>query len=139
MATHCGEVKGNNFDVSLHVPSTGLFFMTYELLKRTLTPSGQSTEDLSVGRILIAGGIAGCSCGLFMPLDTLKSRFQTAPHGKYPNGLRDVIMDLALSEGARGFCKGLTPYLIRAFPANAACFLGAEMTMKALNRFSTTL
>ena len=37
------------------------------------------------------------------------------------------------TEGPSALFKGLSPVMIRAFPANAACFLGFEMTMKLLN------
>lgn len=36
-------------------------------------------------------------------------------------------------EGPFALFRGLTPVMIRAFPANAACFLGYEVTMKFLN------
>ena len=37
------------------------------------------------------------------------------------------------TEGPASLFKGLTPVMLRAFPANAACFLGFEVTMKFLN------
>jgi solute carrier family 25 carnitine/acylcarnitine transporter 20/29 len=30
--------------------------------------------------------------------------------------------------------RGFTPVMLRAFPSNAACFLGYEMAIKALDR-----
>ena len=41
--------------------------------------------------------------------------------------------ELYRREGARAFFKGLGPALVRAFPANAACFLGVEVSMKMMN------
>lgn len=35
-------------------------------------------------------------------------------------------------EGVAGMFRGVTPCLIRAFPANATCFLAYEYTKKAL-------
>lgn len=67
-----------------------------------------------------------------VPPDTLKSRFQTAPPGKY-NGLMDVLKELIAQEGVTGVYKGLGPAMLRAFPANAACFLGVETSKKLLN------
>ncbi len=93
--------------------------------------------------------------------DTVKSRYQTAPAGKY-TGLTQVFMEivsliLATStilnlslivniittmylfslqirmEGPRGLFQGLTPALLRAFPANAACFLGVELSLRLFN------
>ena len=37
------------------------------------------------------------------------------------------------TEGPGSLFKGLTPVILTAFPANAACFLGFEVAMKVLN------
>lgn len=56
-----------------------------------------------------------------------------APEGTYPNGIRDVFKDLWVKEGPLALYKGITPVLLRAFPANAACFVGFELCKKFLN------
>ena len=66
-----------------------------------------------------------------MPLDTVKSRYQVAPAGQY-SGVAAVATDIMAKEGIRGFYKGIVPVLVRAFPANAACFLGYEAASKVL-------
>ena len=53
--------------------------------------------------------------------------------GKYPNGIRSVFKDVIKNDGWRALYRGIGPILIRAFPANAACFLGVETAMKAMN------
>ncbi|XP_033922206.1 mitochondrial carnitine/acylcarnitine carrier protein isoform X1 [Melopsittacus undulatus] len=91
-------------------------------------------NDLSAPRILFAGGLAGIfNWEVAIPPDMLTSHFQTAPPGKYPNGFRDVLRELIREEGAASLYKGFTAVLIRAFPSNAACFLGFEVAMKFLN------
>ena len=55
-----------------------------------------------------------------------------APAGKYA-GIGDVLRELIRTEGIGSLYKGIVPVMLRAFPANAACFLGFEMTMKFLN------
>ncbi|KAK2503503.1 LOW QUALITY PROTEIN: hypothetical protein MC885_018233, partial [Smutsia gigantea] len=93
-----------------------------------------SANELSVPRILMAGGMAGIfNWAVAIPPDVLKSRFQTAPPGKYPNGFRDVLKELIQNEGVTSLYKGFNAVMIRAFPANAACFLGFEVAMKFLN------
>jgi solute carrier family 25 carnitine/acylcarnitine transporter 20/29 len=67
-----------------------------------------------------------------IPPDVLKSRYQTAPEGRY-TGIRQVFVELMRTEGIRALYKGIVPVMLRAFPANAACFLGYELTMKFLN------
>lgn len=68
-----------------------------------------------------------------IPPDVLKSRLQTAPAGTYPNGVRDVFRELMAKDGILALYKGVTPVMLRAFPANGACFLGYEVAMKFLN------
>lgn len=107
--------------------------MTYEWLQTVLTPEGGNRSDLSVGKTLFAGGMAGIfNWMVAIPPDVLKSRLQTAPEGKYA-GLGDVFREAMRNEGVRAFYKGCTPVMIRAFPANAACFMGFEVALKALN------
>jgi len=38
------------------------------------------------------------------------------------------------NEGMKAFWRGFTPCLIRAFPANAACFFTYEFTRKLLGQ-----
>lgn len=64
---------------------------------------------------------------------TFVSFLITAPEGTYPNGVRDVFKDLMVKEGPLALYKGIIPVLLRAFPANAACFVGFEMCRKFLN------
>ncbi|XP_061430099.1 mitochondrial carnitine/acylcarnitine carrier protein [Lethenteron reissneri] len=129
-----GVYKGTALTLMRDVPASGMYFMTYEWLKNVLTPEGGSVSDLSVPKILFAGGMAGIfNWAVAIPPDTLKSRFQTAPEGKYPHGFRDVLRELVREEGVLSLYKGFTAVMLRAFPANAACFLGFEVAMKFLN------
>ncbi len=76
--------------------------------------------ELSPLRVLFAGGMAGVlNWVVGIAPDTLKSRLQTAPEGTYPRGLRDVFPRLIKSEGFFALFKGITPVMLRAFPANA--------------------
>ena len=126
--------KGTAATLLRDVPASGMYFMTYEWLQQALTPEGKSRSDLSAGRTLFAGGMAGIfNWCVAIPPDVLKSRLQTAPHGTYPNGIRDVFKVMVKEEGVRALYKGAAPVMIRAFPANAACFFGYEVAMKFLN------
>ncbi|KAK1150540.1 mitochondrial carnitine/acylcarnitine carrier protein-like [Acipenser oxyrinchus oxyrinchus] len=128
-----GVYKGTVLTLMRDVPTSGVYFMSYEWLKNILTPEGQSVSELSVPRILFAGGMAGLfNWAVALPVDVLKSNFQTAPEGKY-SGFRDVLRELIREEGLGSLYKGFSAVMLRAFPANAACFLGFEITMKFLN------
>ncbi|XP_053339397.1 mitochondrial carnitine/acylcarnitine carrier protein [Clarias gariepinus] len=125
--------KGTILTLIRDVPSSGLYFLTYEYLKAVLTPEGETVDRLSTPRILFAGGTAGIvNWAVALPPDVLKSNFQTAADGRY-SGVVDVLRTLLREEGARALYKGLSAVMLRAFPANAACFLGFEMALKCLN------
>lgn len=106
------------------------YFSSYEYLKKNLTPAG--AKDPGVAGTLLAGGTAGVLNWIVaLPIDTLKSRYQVAPDGKY-SGISAVFADIMKTEGPKGLFRGLAPVMLRAFPANAACFLGVETAMKVL-------
>lgn len=118
------------------VPASGMYFLTYEYVKKAMAPKEGETQDPSK-RLLVtifAGGMAGiANWAIGMPADVLKSRLQTAPEGTYKNGIRDVFRELMKNEGPLALYKGVTPVMLRAFPANAACFIGFEIFMNFLN------
>lgn len=92
---------------------------------------------LSNSIISITAGVANWTVG--MPQDVLKSRLQTAPEGTYPNGIRDVFKTLMKNEGPLALYKGFLPVMVRAVPANAACFVGLELCMNFLNKVAPNL
>lgn len=128
--------KGTGATLVRDIPGSIAWFGTYELMKRQMMrfqnidpESGQ----LSPVAVLVAGGIAGMACWtVAIPADVLKSRFQTAPAGQY-SGILDVYKHLMKEEGPGALFRGIRPALIRAFPANAACFLGMELARDFLS------
>ncbi|KAK7102306.1 mitochondrial carnitine/acylcarnitine carrier protein-like [Littorina saxatilis] len=126
--------RGSAATLLRDVPASGMYFMSYEWMQHLLTPAGHDRSELSIMRTLFAGGMAGIfNWMVAIPPDVLKSRLQTAPHGKYPNGIRDVTRELLREDGILALYRGVTPVMLRAFPANAACFVGYEIAMKFLN------
>ncbi|XP_069693583.1 congested-like trachea protein [Periplaneta americana] len=125
--------KGTFATMLRDVPASGMYFMTYEFVKRLFL---EHSEHGQIGLLatIIGGGCAGIANWLIgMPADVLKSRLQTAPEGTFPNGIRDVFKNLMKEEGPLALYKGVVPVMLRAFPANAACFIGFELCMKFLN------
>lgn len=74
-------------------------------LIHTYTHTGSSRDDLSPLRVMAAGSVAGVlNWTAAIAPDTLKSRLQTAPEGKY-RGVRDVFVELvSLCEHATRWC-----------------------------------
>eukprot|EP00123_Amoebidium_parasiticum_P019525 comp26309_c0_seq1/m.47095 comp26309_c0_seq1/g.47095 ORF comp26309_c0_seq1/g.47095 comp26309_c0_seq1/m.47095 type:complete len:317 (-) comp26309_c0_seq1:587-1537(-) len=112
--------------------ASAFYFSTYEVLKQYFTQPGETKPG--VGGTLLAGGCAGMlNWAAALPIDTLKSKLQTAPEGKYPHGIRSVFVQLVKTEGFFSLYRGFAPVMLRAFPANAACFLGFETAVKVLD------
>ncbi|KAL3982833.1 Protein dif-1 [Acanthocheilonema viteae] len=119
------------------VPASGVYLATYEHLKK-LFAGDNTTKDLNPLSTLMAGGLAGiANWSICIPPDVLKSRLQTAPEGKYPEGIRSVFKEIMREEGPKALFKGFTPVMLRAFPANAACFLGFELALKFFHFIET--
>ncbi|WWC90181.1 uncharacterized protein L201_005114 [Kwoniella dendrophila CBS 6074] len=123
-------------------PGSAVYFATYELLKKQLSaapetlPNGEKAPapPLSLPAIVAAGGTAGVAMwSLAIPPDTIKSRLQSAPHGTY-TGFMDCARKLIAADGVTALWKGFGPAMARAFPANAATFLGVELSLKAMEK-----
>lgn len=131
--------KGTVATLLRDVPASGMYFMTYEWLQNKLRTVGGESAELGLLKTIFAGGMAGIMNWVVgMPADVIKSRFQTAPEGAY-QGIGQVFSVLIKEEGVVALYKGVTPVMLRAFPANAACFLGFEASMKVLNIVAPSL
>ncbi|PFH54807.1 hypothetical protein AMATHDRAFT_72571 [Amanita thiersii Skay4041] len=115
-------------------PGSAAYFAAYEVTKKTLTPADASSADLNLGAIIVAGGMAGVAMwALAIPPDVIKSRIQSAPSGTY-SGFWDCTRKTIASDGVAALWKGFGPAMARAFPANAATFLGVEASRKILDQ-----
>ena len=63
-----------------------------------------------------------------------QNRIQAAPDTVPPkySGMGAAARDVVSSAGLRGFYAGFLPCILRAVPANAACFVAFEMVMNVL-------
>ncbi|THV05993.1 hypothetical protein K435DRAFT_826091 [Dendrothele bispora CBS 962.96] len=114
-------------------PGSAAYFAAYEVTKKALTPAGSSSSDLNLSAIIFAGGMAGVAMwAIAIPPDVLKSRIQSAPTGTY-SGFMDCARKTIATDGVGALWKGFGPAMARAFPANAATFLGVEASRKLLD------
>lgn len=110
-----------------------LYYGLYETLKRKFKErSGK--EELSISENLLSGGLSGVFMwSIVYPFDLVKSRIQTAPESMGRAAVMKEVKSEISAKGLRAVCyRGIGVVLLRAFPANAACFLGYEKTKKAL-------
>ncbi len=79
-------------------------------------------------------GMAGVAMwSIAIPPDVIKSRIQSSPAGTY-KGFSDAFLKIVRNEGPGALFKGLGPALLRAFPANAAGFLGRAASLHVMHQ-----
>ncbi|KAI9858243.1 MAG: hypothetical protein M1824_004413 [Vezdaea acicularis] len=111
-------------------PYVGLNFMTYETVRKYLTPEGDLNP--SPVRKLAAGAISGAvaqTCTY--PFDVLRRRFQIntmSGLGYQYKSIWDAITVIIREEGPRGLYKGLVPNLLKVAPSMASSWLTYEVT-----------
>lgn len=110
------------------VPFYASFFGTYD----TIVDQGKRSPYRVPLELLylFAGGMAGVvGWAVIMPMDTAKSIIQTVPK---PRSLIRTMAEVSETQGWRALFGGLNAALIRAFPANAALFLGYELARRSM-------
>ncbi|KAI1211753.1 solute carrier family 25 member 42 [Annulohypoxylon truncatum] len=111
-------------------PYVGLNFMTYEFVRKYLTPEGD--QNPSAARKLLAGAVSGAvaqTCTY--PFDVLRRRFQIntmSGMGYKYKSIGDAVRVIISQEGPRGLYKGLIPNLLKVAPSMAANWLSFEVT-----------
>ncbi|KAJ3499952.1 hypothetical protein NLJ89_g10003 [Agrocybe chaxingu] len=119
--------RGTGATLARDGPGSAAYFAAYEVTKKALTPAGSSPADLNLGAIIVAGGTAGVAMwSLAIPPDS-------APSGTY-SGMLDCVRKTIAQDGVRALWKGFGPAMARAFPANAATFLGVEASRNFMDR-----
>ncbi|GIJ88424.1 hypothetical protein Asppvi_007348 [Aspergillus pseudoviridinutans] len=100
-------------------PYVGLNFMTYESVRKYLTPEGD--KNPSPWRKLLAGAISGAvaqTCTY--PFDVLRRRFQIntmSGMGYRYTSIWDAVRVIIAEEGLRGFFRGIVPNLLKVAPS----------------------
>jgi len=94
------------------VPGWAIYFSTYDLLKRQVD---QENRFYSFW-VINAGGIAGITASLYgIPFDMIKTK-QQVNDSKINS--RSVFLSICKQSGMRGFFRGATPLLMRAYLDN---------------------
>jgi solute carrier family 25 carnitine/acylcarnitine transporter 20/29 len=126
--------RGYWITLAREIPGSAIYFSNYAR-GRQWFESFVRDERWQPAGVLLAGGFAGTLNGLLtLPADVIKSRYQAAPEGTFASA-REVAVKLWKLEGPKALFRGLGPVLVRAFPANAACFGGIELVRHAFSYF----
>ena len=105
------------------VPGTILWIGAYE----TVTAYMESACSLSRPVAVFIGAVAGSLAywAPNIPIDTIKTRQQTAPSGA-ANGFMDVARHIVKTRGLRGFYVGTAPILARGIMLDVTQLSGAD-------------
>jgi solute carrier family 25 carnitine/acylcarnitine transporter 20/29 len=117
--------QGFTITLCRDIPASSLYFVIWELFVQHYTKDKPTRHSLGMLEMMLAGGVTG-TVGWFLvyPIDVIKTRIQIDGIGeKSYSGIVDCARKSFKEEGPRVFFKGLTPTLVRAFPANAVIFL----------------
>ena len=119
--------RGTVITLVRDIPGSALYFSTYTYLRYHFNTQFNVHPILST---TIAGGVAGSLLSILAaPADRIKTRIQASlTHQHTPTLVKRILHE----QGWRGFWTGTSAALTRTFPANAACFLGYELTLYLL-------
>lgn len=127
--------KGTGATLARDGPGSAAYFAAYEIARRSLLPKDADPKDVNILTTITAGGLAGMAMWAFaIPPDVIKSRYQGAPEGTY-RGFLDCARKTIAADGVGALFRGFGPAMARAFPANAAVFVGVEVSQSVMDRF----
>lgn len=126
-----GLYNGLTSTIAREMPGYFAFFGGIEATKHILyayTPLRKSQNDSLVS--ILSGGIGGtCLWLTIFPFDLVKTRIQIENSSL---NLRQMLMKIVRNEGFSYLYRGLTPTLIRTFPATAALLVTVDKTQSFL-------
>ncbi|KAI5089051.1 hypothetical protein C0J45_20459, partial [Silurus meridionalis] len=130
-----GFFQGLTPTIAREVPGYFCFFGAYELCRSTFSKHLQcSRDDIGMVCTMLSGGVGGtCLWLVIYPMDCVKSRIQVMSMAQSQAGFYKIFTHIFRTEGSvRALYSGLTPTMIRTFPANGALFMGYEASRKLM-------
>ena len=125
-----GLYTGFSCQILRDIPFYASFFGSYEAFC-TLFKKNTSWSDTTI--YFVSGGLAGqIAWVVSIAPDSIKSKIQTSVN---PTSINSTARQILAERGFRGFFAGIEVAIIRAFPANAALFVGYEITRSLLDRY----
>lgn len=129
-----GFYQGLTTTIVREVPGYFCFFGGYEFSRSVFARyMGRDKEDIGVVPVMFSGGFGGACLWLVVyPIDCVKSRIQVHSLTGRQQGFLKTFMGIVRTEGFAALYSGLTPTMIRTFPANGALFLAYELSRKLM-------
>ncbi|KAF6724943.1 Mitochondrial ornithine transporter 1 [Oryzias melastigma] len=129
-----GFYQGLTSTIVREIPGYFCFFGAYELSRTTFAKHmGTDKEGIGILPLMFSGGFGGACLWLVVyPIDCVKSRIQVYSLAGKQEGFMKTFMAIIRTEGFSALYSGLTPTMIRTFPANGALFLAYEYTHRLM-------
>ncbi|XP_050921347.1 solute carrier family 25 member 15a isoform X1 [Lates calcarifer] len=127
-----GFYQGLTSTIVREVPGYFCFFGAYEVCRSTFAQHmGTDKDGIGILPLMFSGGFGGACLWLVVyPIDCVKSRIQVYSLAGRQEGFMKTFMGIIRTEGFIALYSGLTPTMIRTFPANGALFLAYELSRK---------
>lgn len=127
-----GLYQGLTSTLVREMPGYFCFFGGYELSRSTFAQyMGTDKDDIGILPLMFSGGFGGACLWLAIyPIDCVKSRIQVHSLAGRQDGFIKSLAGILRTEGVTALYSGLTPTMIRTFPANGALFLAYEWSRK---------
>ncbi|XP_035535434.1 solute carrier family 25 member 15a [Morone saxatilis] len=127
-----GFYQGWSSTIVREIPGYFCFFGAYEMCRSKFAQyKGTDKDSIGILPLMFSGGFGGaCLWVMVYPIDCVKSRIQVYSLAGRQEGFMKTFMGILRTEGFTALYSGLTPTLIRTFPANGALFLAYELSRK---------
>ncbi|XP_042369398.1 mitochondrial ornithine transporter 1-like [Plectropomus leopardus] len=127
-----GFYQGLTSTMVREIPGYFCFFGAYELCRSQFAHyMGTDKDSIGVLPLMFSGGFGGACLWLMVyPIDCVKSRIQVYSLAGRQEGFMKTFTGIIRNEGFPALYSGLTPTMIRTFPANGALFLAYELSRK---------
>ncbi|KAI9547986.1 hypothetical protein NQZ68_013003 [Dissostichus eleginoides] len=127
-----GFYQGLTSTIVREIPGYFCFFGAYELCRTKFAQyKGTDKDSIGILPLMFSGGFGGACLWLTVyPIDCVKSRIQVYSLAGRQEGFMKTFMGVIRTESFTALYSGLTPTMIRTFPANGALFLAYELSRK---------
>lgn len=127
-----GFYQGLTSTIVREIPGYFCFFGAYEWCRSTFAQHmGTDKDSIGILPLMFSGGFGGACLWLVVyPIDCVKSRIQVYSLAGRQEGFMKTFMGVIRTEGVTALYSGLTPTMVRTFPANGALFLAYEFSRK---------
>lgn len=130
--------RGLPAQLARDVPFNFVFFASFDAICRTFAQfHGLEVKSLGLLDLIVSGGLAGAAgWTATLPMDVVKSRVQSmkidSQNVKSLQLAVDVTKQIWHQAGPRGFFRGWTAAVSRAFPVNGVLFASYSMSERFL-------